>query len=251
MKNWEEVIYNNLNKSYGSYQLRKKYVKYLFFAFLMSLVIVVAPTIIIFYQSQAIDTSIGYFPYIISAELERPVDMDVMSAPPPPSEEQRPEENEPAPVVVDTVIPKSQNTADREKVKAENDSIKNLVNNSKNGNGFDVNGDSGVFYIYVDNMPEFPGGDGARQRFITQHLVYPDSAQQRNIQGLVLVKFLVTKSGDVSNITVLRSPNPLLSREALRVVSLFPRWFPGKRGGKPINVWMQLPINFQKNYTKG
>jgi TonB family protein len=121
--------------------------------------------------------------------------------------------------------------------------------NSKSGNGFDINGDSASLYVYIDNYPEFPGGIGALNNFISQNVIYPGQAEKQRIQGKVIVQFMVTKNGEVRNIVIKKSIHPLLDKEALRVVGMFPRWKPARRKGLPINLQYTLPICFKLNLT--
>ena len=105
--------------------------------------------------------------------------------------------------------------------------------------------DSDEVYVIVENMPAFPGGDGALIRFIAENLQYPDEARANRIQGKVIVRFCVKKDGKVDRITITRGVEASLNAEAYRVVSILPAFIPGKQGGKPVNVWYSLPITFQ------
>lgn len=101
-----------------------------------------------------------------------------------------------------------------------------------------------VFFV-VEEMPKFPGGELALRKFIAQNTEYPAMARENNIQGKVYVRFMVAEDGSVSRVTVVRSVHPLLDKEAMRVVSLLPKWKPGKQRNKPVKVWYTVPINFQ------
>lgn len=100
-------------------------------------------------------------------------------------------------------------------------------------------------YKYVQKMPEFVGGDKAMYEFLTSHLVYPKLAWENNIEGTVLVEFVVEKDGSITNIRPLVSANfSELDAEAIRVVRLFPKFIPGLQMGKPMRVYFKLPIKF-------
>jgi periplasmic protein TonB len=101
-----------------------------------------------------------------------------------------------------------------------------------------------VFFI-VEDMPEFPGGELALRQFIANSIKYPVIAQENGIQGRVYVTFVVDADGSVSNPRIARGVDPSLDKEALRVVSLLPKWKPGKQRGKPVRVSYTVPINFQ------
>lgn len=100
-------------------------------------------------------------------------------------------------------------------------------------------------FSYVEQMPTFPGGENALMKYIADHLRYPSAAQDQNIQGVVLLRFVVTGSGSIGDVQVLKSLDPSCDREAVRVVKSLPRFTPGRQQGKPVNVWFQLPIRFQ------
>lgn len=102
---------------------------------------------------------------------------------------------------------------------------------------------------YVDDapdiMPEYPGGVNAIMTFLGNNIVYPNKAVEENIQGKVIVKFIVDKSGNVSTPEVINSVHPLLDAEALRVVRLLKGFTPGMKNGCAVNTWYTLPINFK------
>ncbi len=100
-----------------------------------------------------------------------------------------------------------------------------------------------MFFI-VEKMPEFPGGESALRQFIANNIIYPELAKDNGIQGKVYVTFVVSKSGSVANAKIARGVDPLLDKEALRVVNSLPAWIPGYQEGKPVNVSYTVPINF-------
>lgn len=100
-----------------------------------------------------------------------------------------------------------------------------------------------VFYI-VDEMPEFPGGEDALRQEISRNVKYPVLSQENGVHGKVYVTFVVAKDGSVVDTKIARGVDPLLDKEALRVVNNLPKWIPGKQDGKPVNVSYTVPINF-------
>jgi len=102
-----------------------------------------------------------------------------------------------------------------------------------------------TIFVIVEEMPMFPGGDAALLAYLRENAVYPPIAKEKNIQGRVVLNFCVTPTGGVSKITVLKSVDPELDKEAIRVVSTLPKFKPGKQGGKPVPVWYQAFINFK------
>ncbi|MBD5322294.1 MAG: TonB family protein [Duncaniella sp.] len=104
--------------------------------------------------------------------------------------------------------------------------------------------DNRVFDV-VEQKPQFPGGDEALLKFVRDHLHYPPMAQENNIQGRVVVQFVVTKTGAVGDVRVVRGKDPDLDKEAVRVVKQLPKFIPGKMNGHAVNVWYTLPIQFK------
>jgi len=97
----------------------------------------------------------------------------------------------------------------------------------------------------VEQMPQFPGGDAELMKYISSHIKYPTMAMENNIQGRVVVQFVVTKTGAIGEVKVVRSKDPDLDREAVRVVKSLPNFIPGKMNGQAVNVWYTLPVNFK------
>ena len=91
-------------------------------------------------------------------------------------------------------------------------------------------------------MPEFPGGMPALMEFIRKNLRH-DKAEKRE---RVIIQIVVDKKGNVTNPVVLRSTNPALDEEALRIVSLMPKWKPGRQSGKPEKVRYAIPVTFER-----
>ena len=102
-------------------------------------------------------------------------------------------------------------------------------------------------YDAVEQMPTFPGGEAELMKFIRDNLRYPLTAKKEGIQGRVILRFVVTKTGAIDNITVLRSLDPACDEEAIRLIKSMPRWIPGKQNGNNVPVYYTLPVVF-KNY---
>lgn len=104
--------------------------------------------------------------------------------------------------------------------------------------------DNKVFDV-VEQKPQFPGGEAALLKWVSEHIRYPAMAQENNIQGRVVVQFVVTKTGAVGEVKVVRGKDPDLDKEAVRVVKSLPKFVPGKMNGHAVNVWYTLPIQFK------
>lgn len=100
-------------------------------------------------------------------------------------------------------------------------------------------------FAAVEQMPQFPGGEAELMKYVTNHIKYPTMAAENNIQGRVVVKFVVKKDGSVGEVQVLRGKDPDLDKEAVRVVRTLPNFIPGKMNGQAVSVWFTLPINFK------
>lgn len=101
-----------------------------------------------------------------------------------------------------------------------------------------------VFDI-VENMPEFPGGMSALNKYLRENVRYPVVAQENGVHGRVTISFVVEKDGSVSDVRVAQSVDPSLDKEALRVVKSMPRWIPGKQNGAAVRVKYMVPVTFR------
>ena len=97
----------------------------------------------------------------------------------------------------------------------------------------------------VDEPPSFPGGDAAQIAFLSNNLRYPAVAMEQGIQGRVVTQFVVDKDGSITDVKVVRSLDPMLDKEAVRLVKSMPKWTPGKLNGSPVRVKCILPISFR------
>jgi periplasmic protein TonB len=102
-------------------------------------------------------------------------------------------------------------------------------------------------FTVVESMPEFPGGDAARIKYLNDNIVYPQMARESGIQGRVFVTFVVERDGSVTDVQVLRGIGGGCDEEAVRVIRNMPKWIPGKQRGKPVRVQFNMPILFKLN----
>lgn len=99
-------------------------------------------------------------------------------------------------------------------------------------------------FVVVEEMPQFPGGEEAMMSWVAQNVRYPEQAKSEGVAGVVVVTFIVSKTGKVGNIKVDRSVHPLLDAEAVRVVGEMPDWKPGTQRGKAVDVIFKIPVKF-------
>ncbi len=103
-------------------------------------------------------------------------------------------------------------------------------------------------HVLVEQMPSFPEGEKAMFKFISDNIQYPEEYNKACIQGKVAVRFLVTKECKLESPQILRSLDPLLDKEALRIISIMPDWILGKQNGEDIDVYFTLPIVFKLSH---
>ncbi|MDE6742136.1 MAG: energy transducer TonB [Muribaculaceae bacterium] len=105
--------------------------------------------------------------------------------------------------------------------------------------------DDNSVHTSAERQAEFPGGMQALMRWLSSNVRYPESAQKNDVQGRVIVKFIVEKDGSITNAQLIRSVDSDLDKEALRVVSRMPKWTPAKNGGVAVRSYYTLPVNFR------
>jgi len=101
----------------------------------------------------------------------------------------------------------------------------------------------------VEQMPQFPGGEAALMKYLQSHMNYPPMAAENNVQGKVIVQFVVDKTGKVGEVKVVRSVDKDLDKEAVRVCKSLPKFTPGRQNGQPVSVWYTLPVTFKLQGT--
>jgi TonB family protein len=109
--------------------------------------------------------------------------------------------------------------------------------------------DQPVFRV-IDQMPEFPGGMDKLLQFINDNIQYPAEARKKGIQGRVTVQFIVDEDGHITEPNIVRSVDPFLDKEALRIIKTLPQWKPGTLKGKAVKVKYTVPVTFRLDKTK-
>lgn len=108
-----------------------------------------------------------------------------------------------------------------------------------------VPSDKDEIFVAVEQAAEFPGGQAALMKWISQNLRYPEAARQNDIQGRVVVKIVIEKDGSISDAEIARGADKDLDKEALRLVHSMPKWIPGKNNGVPVRSYFNLPVTFK------
>ena len=120
-----------------------------------------------------------------------------------------------------------------------------ITDNEKDEGTADAKDDR--IYDVVEENAQFPGGDTECYKWLSQNIKYPADCMENGIQGRVIVSFVVNKDGSIVDVKVVRSPDPSLSKEAIRVVSSMPKWKPARQGNKVVRSRFNLPLMFRLN----
>ena len=250
---FDELVFENRNKEYGAYEIRRKYNMTLIWAILVGAFCVSAtvitpflikPGTVIVKEKPSGPIEVKFDSTLLNIQNDNPdVPKPVINVTPPTFI---------PPVVVDTMPldnPNQMGTID--------DLIKNSKNDSLNTNTdleptkVDPNPltDEPDKIEEVFNLSEKPmfgtGGDNEFRTWIAQNIHYPQSAVDAQIQGKVYLQFVIEKDGSLSNIKVIRSVDPEIDNEAIRVLVQSPKWSPGKQQGRPVRVNYIFPIAFK------
>jgi protein TonB len=246
---FDDIVFEERNKEYGAYKLRKRYNRTVVVSLLVGIIIIATAIITPYINAKALENRTKRAERQVEIKLENLDTPNEVVAPPPPPppppadvvQQQR----YVPPEVVDSIKPEDMTqlmTADQAQVEVQNTEVVEQVEVVKE----EVQQDDpeATPFVVVEEMPMFPGGDAALLKYIGENTNYPDIAKENNIQGRVIVRFCVTSKGGVSQVSILKGVDPELDAEAIRVVNTLPKFKPGKQGGKPVNVWYMVPITF-------
>jgi len=244
----DELAFEGRNKAYGSYFLRKRYNRYLAVSVIAGTLFVLLIVFLLWLQ---------YYirpELVISAEDMYAVEYYALS--PPPDDEQDklvqafakpPEESVKTPVVADTVSERDVKPREDQPPEKQEDAEVHTDSAAKQGGsgaGTGIGEDTGLV-APVDIIPRFPGGDEARLYYLRKKVRYPEAALKAQIQGVVMVVFVVEADGSLSNVDVDKRIGGGCDEEAIRVTREMPRWEPGKRNGQAVRVMVRMPIVFR------
>jgi protein TonB len=248
---FDDIVFEDRNKEYGAYKLRKKYNRTVLVSLVIGIIILSTAIITPYLNAKALENRQKKAERQVLVKMENLDQPNDVVAPPPPPPPPPAEAVAAAkyvpPVVVDTIKPEEVSqlmTADEAQVEVKDAEVGVEVVEAVKEEVQEEEPEATVFVI-VEEMPMFPGGDAALLAYLRENAVYPEIAKENNIQGRVIINFCVTPSGGVSKISILKSVDPELDKEAMRVVSTLPTFKPGKQGGKPVPVWYQAFINFK------
>lgn len=262
---WCDFVFADKNKAYGAYKLRQSSSKRHIYAFGVTLVLAILVTVIPMIVSevkriraanapQAIDQVLEMTQLDLEEQVQEEQIIKEAAAPPPPPLKSTVR-------FVPPVIAPDEEVAEDVEVHTQDDllasreqiSIADVVGDDDE-HGIDiaeleqqqviVEEAPRVFEI-VEQMPAFPGGEPEMMKWLGENLNYPVIAQEAGIQGRVVVRFVVTKTGAVDEVKVLRGFDPACDKEAVRVVKSMPKWNPGRQNGEAVAVYYTLPVTFR------
>jgi protein TonB len=248
---FDEIVFEHRNKEYGAYKLRKKYNRNVIIALIIGSLILGIAVITPYLNAKAAEKNSKRAERQVEIKMENlntPTEMVAPPPPPPPPPQDVVQQARYVPpVVVDSLKPEEATqlmSADQAQVEVKDQDVLNVqeVQVAKEEVQEDV--DAAEPFVVVEEMPMFPGGEAALLDYIGKNTQYPEVAKENNIQGKVIVRFCVTSKGGVDKVSILKSVDPELDKEAIRVVQTLPAFKPGKQGGKPVPVWYMVPINF-------
>lgn len=264
---WIDFIFEGKNKKYGAYYLRQTSSRRHILAFFIVLVFtgVVAAVPSLMEAVKANQENLG--------GVDEAFELSNMETP----EEQVPEENiirqeiaPPPPPLKATiqftppVITEDEKVTDDNQMKSQDELVENkseIASQTVDGvddpdaKSIDDLRDKQVIlppepepdkpFVSVEQMPQYPGGNGELMKFLSSNIRYPTIAAENGIEGRVIIRFVVGKDGSVSDIQVQRGLDASCDKEAVRVVKMMPKWIPGKQNGRAVPVYFTLPVVFK------
>jgi len=268
-KSWVELVFEGKNQSYGAYRLRKSTAKRNLWSMIILLLMIFAIAGIVALK--------GVIENAMSSKVTVDQDMELSNLAQ--KKEAKVERKEPVKVemekqeVVEKVKSSVKFTApeikEDDQVKPEDElkSQDELAANKTAIGAFDVQGndeaegevlkakqeiaqpepkeeETKVFDV-VEQMPQFPGGANALFEYLSKNIKYPAVAEENGVQGRVIVTFVVERDGSITDVKVVKSVDPSLDKEAMRVVKGMPHWIPGKQNGSAVRVKYTVPVQFK------
>jgi len=257
---WRELVFQGKNKEYGAYKMRsesnRRHNRAMLIITVVALVGFSLPGLIDFIKSKQEkkeEYGVNVLTNLKQAEVKENQVKKVESVEPPPALKTSVKFTAP-------VIKKDEEVKTEDEMKSQEEitNTKGIISIADVKGNDDVNGkdiadikaeitqvEEEKVYDVIEQMPQFPGGESELLSYISKNLKYPVIAQENGIQGMVIVRFVVTKTGVVDKVEVLRSLDPACDREAIRVVRSLPNWIPGKQNGVNVSVYYTLPIKYK------
>ena len=273
---WRDLVFADKNKDFGAYELRKQSDKRHNMAVLFTVVGLIVVFILILAYSKYSDFRAEQEQLALQEQREKMAAAELIQQEEEPEPEPEPEEQKmemEIPEIPEEVLATVQVTqiaiVDADKVQnevmdmeeqKEDNTARGVVNQegSDDVDKFKAVQEQVVvkepepekpkeeeIFVAVEQPAEFPGGQAALMKWLSNNIRYPEAAQQNDIQGRVVVKFVVEKDGSVGHAEIARGVDKDLDREALRVVNKMPKWHPGKNNGVAVRSYFNLPVTFK------
>ena len=264
---WVDLVFEGKNQSYGAYQLRKNTGSRNVKAMLIMLAIGIAIAAFVAIKGvveNAMKKDVAIEADVELAKLAEKQDAKVEKKEEPKIEKVEVEKVKSSVKFVPPVIKKDSEVKPEEELKSQEE-----LNKTNTAIGaFDVKGndeaagevlkakeviaqpeppkeeETKVFDV-VEQMPSFPGGPSALMQFLSSNIKYPVVAEENGVQGRVVCTFVVEKDGSITDVRVIKSVDPSLDKEAMRVVKSMPKWIPGKQNGSAVRVKYTVPVTFR------
>lgn len=265
---WCDIIFEGKNKEYGAYEMRQTASKRYSFAFLTMLS---ALALFIFIPALLEETGIGSTSVTGVTEVvtiskfetdTKPEDEIITTTLPPPPVEIRKSLTFTPPVIVDdeTDLKDKEMLSQDELSKDKSfliSSVTVIEGSTKGIDPAEILGDLGgpatsgtgdTAPVLLPEVPaQFLGGNAELMKYLRDNIKYPHVAIENNIEGRSVIRFVVSTDGTISNVEVVKTSDPSLDKEAIRVVKSMPKWVPGKVNGKNVNSYFTLPVTFKLN----
>lgn len=275
-KEWRDMVFADKNKEFGAYQLRKSSDRRHNMAVIYTLIGLVVVFFLIFGYSKYADYQAEKAALEAKEKAEK-MSQALLEQAEQEQEEEQPEEQkfeQPEIEVPEEVLATVQVTqiaiVDADKVKnevmdmetqKEDNTARGVVNQegSDDADKFkavqeqvvvkepepEVKHEEEKIFVAVEQRAQFPGGEAAMMKFLTNNVRYPEAAQQNDVQGKVIVNFVVEKDGSIGHVKIAKGVDKDLDREAMRVVKKMPKWQPGKNNGVAVRSYFNLPVTFR------
>jgi len=266
-KEWNDIIFEGKCKDYGAYEMRSSSSKRHLIAFGISFLIVILvallPTIVSEIEKRrpvveniTEDTVLVDLQKELEEQVQKQDEIRDHSEPPPPPLRSTIQFTAPEIVESDKITEddqmKSQDDLNESRVQISTATVEgtdeefgmDIADLEQHREIAEDTSDRTVHTV-VEQMPEFPGGTAELLKYLSQNIKYPPAAAENGISGRVMLKFVINRNGEVGQITVISGVDPLLDREAVRVVQSMPKWIPGKQNGKSVNVFYTVPVVFR------
>ncbi len=275
-KEWRDLVFADKNQEFGAYQLRKDSDKRHNLAALYTLIGLIVVFFLIIAYSKYSDYKAEQEAIALQEQREKMAAAELLAQEEEPEPEPEPEEQkfeQPEIEVPEEVLATVQVTqiaiVDADKVKnevmdmetqKEDNTARGVVNQegSDDADKFKAVQEQVVvkepepekpkeeeIFVAVEQQAEFPGGLPALMKWLSNNIRYPEAAQQNDIQGRVIVKFVVEKDGSIGAADIVKGVDKDLDREAIRVVKKMPKWQPGKNNGVAVRSYFTLPVVFK------